>query len=140
MQLQHLPGTSCLEAGILECSAEKKKKAMVILSEIYGTNAFIREQGAMYQVMGFDIFCPNLLGRDAFFCSGSEAAYHHFIEHVGFHVYQEIHTFIQNLKVFLQNDIESAFLPGAVIQSAFLIGICRKKQIIERSLQKQKYS
>ncbi len=59
--------------------------AMVVLHEIYGINTHITDVCEQYSSIGYDVYCPNLLGaKPAFDYADSEEAYTHFNTHVGF--------------------------------------------------------
>lgn len=77
---------------------KENHQAVIILHEIYGINAFIREQSQAYQNAGFDVFCPNLIGRVPFTYEESQEAYDYFIQTVGFDIYKEISESISRLK------------------------------------------
>jgi len=49
--------------------------AIIILHEIYGINRFIEEVCIQYHNDGFDVFCPQLLGKENFTYEESSSAY-----------------------------------------------------------------
>lgn len=58
---------------------------IVVLHEIYGINDHIVKVCQELHCSGFDVACPNLLGRDKPFSYNEEAAaYRHFMDNVGF--------------------------------------------------------
>ncbi len=58
---------------------------IILVHEIYGVNQHMKYFSQLLSEQGFDIICPNLLGRETpFDYSQDEVAYHHFIENVGF--------------------------------------------------------
>lgn len=104
--------------------------AIIVLHEIYGINNFIADQCRAYRAEGYDVYCPNLLGREAVYAyEESQAAYHSFIETVGFGVYGRINALAANLKARYQTVLAVGFSVGATIawrcggESAALDGI-----------------
>lgn len=90
--------------------------AVIVLHEIYGRNDFIKEVCAEYYQDGFDVYCPNLLWANKIF-SYEEAseAYSYFINKIGFDVYSDILSLIQNLKEHYKKVIVAGFSIGATI-------------------------
>jgi len=59
--------------------------AILVLHEIYGLNQHIKEVCEYYAKEGFDVICPDLIGKKIAFEYSQEAiAYKHFMENVGF--------------------------------------------------------
>lgn len=73
-------------------------QAVVILHEIYGVNAYIRDICAYYLEHGLDVYCPCLIHRKYFSYRNADAAYSHFMNTVGFEVYEDILALIDKLK------------------------------------------
>lgn len=96
-------------------NTSEEKKAIIILHEIYGVNKFIQEQCQKYKQNGFDIFCPNLIGRQPFLYEEAEMAYGFFNQNVGFEVYKEINNLIQQLKERYDRVFLLGFSVGATI-------------------------
>lgn len=89
-------------------SHKKNRKALIILHEIYGINSFIKEQSQKYIAEGFDVFCPDLLGRSPFSYDEEKAAYEYFTQNIGFQVFEEVNDLIIKLK----EDHDQVFLLG----------------------------
>lgn len=61
------------------------ENAVVVLHEIYGVNAHIKRICNIYHQSGYDVFCPDLLGRASpFTYEQHEEAYNYFTNHCGF--------------------------------------------------------
>lgn len=91
------------------------KQAVIILHEIYGINEFVKRQCRKYQNAGFDVFCPNMLGRPPFSYEESQKAYDYFMKQVGFDVYHEINHLIHQLKETYGKVILIGFSIGATV-------------------------
>ncbi|KZE71141.1 hypothetical protein AV545_19180 [Paenibacillus jamilae] len=67
-------------------SIDKKSGTLiVVLHEIYGINQHIQNFCSLLSDEGYDVICPNLIGKEApFDYSQEEAAYAHFMGNVGF--------------------------------------------------------
>lgn len=90
--------------------------AIIVLHEIYGRNAFIKEVCEEYYQDGFDVYCPNLLGVNKIFSyEEASGAYSYFINEIGFDVYSDILSLIQNLKEHYKKVIVVGFSIGATI-------------------------
>lgn len=94
---------------------DKKKKAMIVLHEIYGVNQFIKEQCRKYTEAGYDVFCPDLLGRHPFLYDEAEVAYEFFVKNVGFQVYEKINSLIIQLNETYDDVFLLGFSVGATI-------------------------
>ncbi|WP_027398882.1 dienelactone hydrolase family protein [Anaerovorax odorimutans] len=95
--------------------SEKSKQAIVVLHEIYGVNQFIIEQCEKFIEAGYDVFCPNMIDRSSFSYEESIEAYNFFMENVGFEVYKEISSFINQLNNKYDNVFIVGFSVGATI-------------------------
>ena len=61
------------------------KKAVILIHEIYGINKHMEDTGSRYYELGYDVFCPDLLGdNNRFDYVEEKAAYKYFMENVGF--------------------------------------------------------
>lgn len=89
--------------------------AIILLHEIYGVNDFTRYQCEKYKKLGFDVFCPNMLGRDEFSYELTEAAYTYFQVNVGFNSYTEIIQLIKQLKETYSKVFLIGFSVGATV-------------------------
>lgn len=92
-----------------------KKNAMIILHEIYGVNAFIKDQCHQYKQMGFDVSCPNLINRKPFSYHEVKQAYETFMLNVGFDYYHEINDMICQLKEKYEKVVVVGFSAGATL-------------------------
>jgi dienelactone hydrolase len=91
------------------------KAVIIILHEIYGINRFIEELCIQYHNDGFDIFCPQLLGRENFPYEDSAAAHAYFFNEVGFDVYKKVEEQIKCLKLSYKKVFVLGFSVGATI-------------------------
>jgi len=89
--------------------------ALIILHEIYGANRFIEDLCTEYHLQGFDIFCPEMLGRNSFPYAGSAEAYDYFSKNVGFDYDKEIKQLIEKLKLLYDKVFIMGFSVGATI-------------------------
>lgn len=61
------------------------KKVVLLLHEIYGINANIKQKCNALHELGFDVYCPNLLSQDKIYSyQEEEKAYSDFIACIGF--------------------------------------------------------
>ncbi|MDP1512443.1 dienelactone hydrolase family protein [Paenibacillus sp. CMAA1739] len=67
-------------------SIDKKSDTLiVVLHEIYGINQHIQNFCSLLSDEGYDVICPNLIGKETpFDYSQEEAAYAHFMGNIGF--------------------------------------------------------
>ncbi|MET3287761.1 UNVERIFIED_CONTAM: dienelactone hydrolase [Brevibacillus sp. OAP136] len=95
----------------------QRANAIVVLHEIYGINAHMEEVCEQFAQAGFDVFCPNLLGREQPFGYDEEqAAYHNFVETVGFdHGYEQATELIRSLRDRYEHVIVAGYSIGATI-------------------------
>lgn len=82
--------------------------AIIVLSEIYGNNDFIEGQCKKHQEDGFEVFCPNIIGKPPFPYDASAEAYDFFINNIGFDIHEEINGLICQLK----SEYEKVFVIG----------------------------
>lgn len=69
----------------MESRAPEGKEVIIVLHEIYGVNQHIESVCERFRKAGYDVICPNLIGRaSAFDYDLAEQAYRHFMETVGF--------------------------------------------------------
>lgn len=87
---------------------QKNKHAVLLLHEIYGINSFIKETFQKYTRAGFDVFCPDMMGRQPFPYEESQEAYNHFMTEVGFDQSEAISAAVVQLK----EQYEKVFLVG----------------------------
>jgi len=91
------------------------RKAVIILHEIYGTNSFIEEVCSEYHMMGFDVFCPEMLQRKCFSYSEAFEAYNYFVNRVGFDFYMEIEQLIEKIRLSYDKVFMIGFSVGATL-------------------------
>jgi dienelactone hydrolase len=84
------------------------KNAVIILHEIYGINRFIEDLCSKYHSQEFDVFCPDMLGRNSFSYAEASEAYDYFIKKVGFDYYKVIEQLVEQLK----HEYDQVFLIG----------------------------
>ncbi|MEA4932791.1 MAG: alpha/beta fold hydrolase [Lawsonibacter sp.] len=91
------------------------RNAVIVLHEIYGVNSFMEEVCTEYLTMGFDVFCPDMLGQTCFSYSEASEAYQYFINEVGFDSYREIVQLIETRKFTYDKVFVIGFSVGATI-------------------------
>lgn len=99
----------------MDIEIEKKKKAVIVLHEIYGVNAFIQEQCLKFRESGYDVICPDMMNRPPFSYKESEDAYAFFKENISFEVYKEIDASIHKMKETYAQVFVIGFSVGATI-------------------------
>lgn len=70
---------------------------------------------AEYHMLGFDVFCPDMLGQKCFLYSEASDAYRYFINEVGFDYYKEIEQLIETRKLTYDKVFVIGFSVGATI-------------------------
>lgn len=90
-------------------------KAIIILHEIYGVNAFIKHVCESFESKGYAVVCPDLLKRPAFSYEKSKEAYTYFFDNVGFEVFKEINSLVNKLKKNYKKVFILGFSVGATI-------------------------
>lgn len=93
----------------------KKNYALIILHEIYGVNRFIKKQCQKFELAGYDVFCPNLIGKSPYSYEESKYAYEFFTKNIGFEIYKEINDFLGQLKQKYEKVFIIGFSIGATI-------------------------
>ncbi|GGJ77897.1 dienelactone hydrolase [Anoxybacillus voinovskiensis] len=58
--------------------------AVVLIHEIYGINDHMKYAAQMITAQGYDVYCPNLLNREAFHYNDEKEAYQYFRNEIGF--------------------------------------------------------
>ena len=91
------------------------KEAVIIIHEIYGVNKFMENVCEKMRCSGFDVYCPNLIGKDAFYYEDSSKAYEWFASKVGFEIYKEIIETVHELKKSYEKVFIVGFSVGATI-------------------------
>ncbi|EBN7970319.1 hypothetical protein D0V11_25670 [Salmonella enterica] len=89
--------------------------AVIVLHEIYGINDHIKKMCDIYHGLGFDIFCPDLLKRDAYFLyEQHEQAYNYFMNNCGFNT-TSVEKLVNELKEKYKKVIIIGFSVGATL-------------------------
>ncbi|KXL52854.1 dienelactone hydrolase family protein [Anaerotignum neopropionicum] len=91
------------------------KTAIILLHEIYGINQFIETMSAKLNLQGFDVFCPNMLGRECFDYTQSHEAYEFFKKNVGFDYWKKVMVLSARLKLAYEKVYFIGFSVGATI-------------------------
>lgn len=78
--------------------SSNNRKALILLHEIYGINRFMEDICMEYHVLGFDIFCPDMLNGNSFEYSEASRAYTFFTNCIGFDYYVKIELLLESLK------------------------------------------
>lgn len=91
------------------------KIAIIILHEIYGVNQFIEEVCSEWNSQGFDVFCPNMIGREFFTYTEVSEAYEFFTTCVGFDYFENIELFASQLRILYEKVFILGFSVGATI-------------------------
>ncbi len=91
------------------------KTAVILLHEIYGLNQFVEKKATELNLQGFDVFCPNMLGRESFPYSKAQAAYQFFTENVGFDYQKEVTALSAQLKLTYNKVYLLGYSVGATI-------------------------
>ncbi|MEG0176976.1 dienelactone hydrolase family protein [Anaerorhabdus sp.] len=92
-----------------------KKDAVILLHEIYGVNEFIEKKKRELELLGFDVYVPNLLERPAFSYEQKEVAYDFFMNRVGFDKDKQVLYLTTKLKRHYNKVIVIGFSVGATI-------------------------
>lgn len=87
----------------------------MILHEIYGVNRFIEDVCDEYHRLGFDVFCPEMLGEKCFLYSETSEAYRNFVNETGFDYYKEVEQLVETLKLSYDKVFLIGFSVGATI-------------------------
>jgi dienelactone hydrolase len=91
-------------------------KVIIVLHEIYGVNRHIVDVCEFYASNGYDVYCPNFIGRDRpFEYWQRQEAYNYFTSIIGFDVYEDINLLINQLKEKYQYIILIGFSIGATL-------------------------
>lgn len=89
---------------------------IIVIHEIYGVNAHMKQTCASLSKQGYDVICPNLLNRESFRQSEEELAYEYFMNQVGFEAaVVQIKRLIDEKKKDYKNICLMGFSIGATI-------------------------
>lgn len=103
------------EADKLNYKPQKSARAIIVLHEIYGVNQFIKDRRGKLEEAGFDVFCPDMLGRAPFPYVNSEVAYEYFSKTSGFEKYKEINGLIDRISIKYDDIFIIGFSAGATV-------------------------
>ncbi|MGQ3479486.1 dienelactone hydrolase family protein [Paenibacillus sp. TY11] len=107
---------------------KKSDTVIVVLHEIYGINQHIQHMCKLLADQGYDVICPNLLGRETpFDYSQEETAYRNFMENVGFtHVTSQI----ESLLLSIRDRYKKVFIVGFSV-GATIAWLCSEEKYID---------
>lgn len=94
---------------------QTKKQAIILFHEIYGINQFIHHKCSEFTNAGFDVYCPDMLGRPPFPYEAAQKAYAYFRQHIGFDRWEDIAAYISRLKETYEKVFVLGFSVGATI-------------------------
>lgn len=107
---------------------QKSETVIVVLHEIYGINQHMQHMCRLLSDQGYDVICPDLLGREApFEYSQEEAAYRNFVENVGF---TQAASQIKRMLLAIQNRYEKIFVLGFSV-GATIAWLCSEEQKVD---------
>ncbi len=89
--------------------------AIVVLHEIYGINRHIHDICNRYGQDGYDVYCPNLIGREPFDYAEQEQAYRHFYDCGGFAHKERIKRVLKRIRPYYTRIILLGFSVGATL-------------------------
>ncbi|AUS24741.1 dienelactone hydrolase family protein [Paenibacillus polymyxa] len=110
-------------------SIDKKSDTLIVmLHEIYGINQHIQNYCSLLSDEGYDVICPNLIGKETpFDYSQEEAAYAHFIKNIGF---ERASYHIESLLLSIQARYKKVFIVGFSI-GATIAWLCSKEKYVD---------
>ncbi|MBG9446120.1 dienelactone hydrolase family protein [Cytobacillus firmus] len=101
---------------------------ILVIHEIYGINQHIKSFCELLNKQNFEVICPNLLEREKpFDYSQEEAAYHHFMEHVGFN---RAARKIKDLLLDIKDEYETIYIIGFSI-GATVAWLCSEEDCVD---------
>ncbi|MCC3379017.1 dienelactone hydrolase family protein [Paenibacillus farraposensis] len=107
---------------------QKSETVIVVLHEIYGINQHMQHMCRLLSDQGYDVICPDLLGREApFEYSQEEAAYRNFVENVGF---TQAASQTKRMLLDIQNRYEKIFVLGFSV-GATIAWLCSEEQKVD---------
>ena len=107
---------------------KKSDSVVVIVHEIYGVNQHIKSYCKSISEHDFDVICPDLLNKKIpYDYLQEEAAYHNFIESVGFIKAAET---IKNLVADLKDDYNKIFIVGFSV-GATVAWLCSELKYVD---------
>ncbi|WP_370224228.1 dienelactone hydrolase family protein [Cytobacillus sp.] len=101
---------------------------ILVIHEIYGINQHIKSFCELLLKQGFDLICPNLSERERpFEYTQEEAAYRHFMEHVGF---SSAARKIKDLLLDVKDEYEKIYIIGFSI-GATVAWLCSEEDCVD---------
>jgi dienelactone hydrolase len=101
---------------------------ILVIHEIYGVNQHIKSFCDLLTKQNFEVTCPNLLEREIpFDYSQEEAAYRHFMEHVGF---DRAARKIKDLLLDVKDEYETIYIIGFSI-GATVAWLCSEEDCVD---------
>ncbi|MGN7177197.1 hypothetical protein BK139_14310 [Paenibacillus sp. FSL R5-0490] len=101
---------------------------IIVIHEIYGINQHIKSFCELLIKQNFEVICPNLLEREMpFDYSQGEAAYRHFMEHVGFDIAARK---IKDLLLDVKDEYETIVIIGFSI-GATVAWLCSEEDCVD---------
>jgi dienelactone hydrolase len=101
--------------------------AVVLIHEIYGINSHMHDVGQSLAQYGFDVWCPNLLEREAFDDSQEQEAYHYFMKNIGFN---QASSNIRRLLEDVRHQYEKIVLVGFSV-GATIAWLCSEEELVD---------
>ncbi|MDN4084509.1 dienelactone hydrolase family protein [Paenibacillus polymyxa] len=110
-------------------SIDKKSDTLiVVLHEIYGINQHIQNYCSLLSDEGYDVICPNLIGKETpLDYSQEEAAYAHFMKNIGF---EHASYHIESLLLSIRARYKKVFIVGFSI-GATIAWLCSKEKYVD---------
>lgn len=107
---------------------QNSNRVVILLHEIYGVNAHMKDTAQQLFNLGFDVICPHLLARkEPFEYTEQEAAYQHFTTDIGFtNASNRVKSIIQDI----QDRYQSVYLLGFSI-GATIAWLCSEEQGVD---------
>lgn len=98
------------------CYKNTSDTAIVVLHEIYGINSHIQTVCAYYKDLGYDVYCPNLIGREQTFeYAQQDLAYDYFKNNIGFDIYLNLLKWLKELRAQYKTILLIGYSVGATI-------------------------
>lgn len=88
--------------------------ALVVLHEIYGVTQHIRDICSRYGSVGYDVYCPDLLGRE-FTHEQQAEAYRYYMDNVGFGAAGQVADLLHALSARYARTVAVGFSAGATL-------------------------
>lgn len=112
----------------VEIMKKNSNSLILVIHEIYGINQHIKSFCDLLTKQNFEVICPNLLEREiSFDYSQEEAAYRHFMEHVGF---DRAARKIKDLLLDVKDEYEAIYIIGFSI-GATVAWLCSEEVCVD---------